>query len=683
MRNIPFFLALVISLMFGSGLSAQESGDGQSFTVEIEQDQQLKTVELIYDKVRLGNGPVDVEFRAISMAGRFSEKIEGVAKVVIQGKERSLIFEKGVSKTKIELGSSGKEDILIPGIGSFRVKVKVIPAWLSILPPLIAIVLALVIKEVVASLLLGIFAGAFILTGLSFEGIGIAFLRVIDTYIIGSLLDRGHLAVVLFSTMIGGMVALVSRNGGMAGIVHKFSAYAKSGRSSQLITWALGIAIFFDDYANTLIVGNTMRPVTDRFKVSREKLSYLVDSTAAPVAAVAFVTTWIGAELGYIKDAVSNLNISESAYSIFLNSLQYAYYPFFTILFMFLLIWMRRDYGPMWTAEDRAHKTGVLNLPSAHAFDDGQSGQNSDYETIPGVKVNWWNAFLPVSLVVVATIVGLIYTGLEVSQEQIKVLTGYNESQSTWAQLGLLSQEGPAGWFRKLGIVIGNADAYNSLLWASFSGLLLALLLSVSRGIMKLHQAVEVMLTGFRTMLMAMLILTLAWSISKVTEDLHTADYITSLVSGNVPVWLLPSITFVLAGLIAFATGTSWGTMAILYPLSLPAAWQLAQVSGLDSASQMELMYHMASVVLAGSVLGDHCSPISDTTIMSSLASDCNHLQHVKTQMPYAMTVGGVAILCSLLASALALPFWMIFLIGGSLLWVIVRFFGRKYDWSS
>jgi Na+/H+ antiporter NhaC len=200
---------------------------------------------------------------------------------------------------------------------------------------------------------------------------------------------------------------------------------------------------------------------------------------------------------------------------------------------------------------------------------------------------------------------------------------------------------------------------------------------------MKLHQAVEVMLTGFRTMLMAMLILTLAWSISKVTEDLHTADYITSLVSGNVPVWLLPAITFVLAGLIAFATGTSWGTMAILYPLSLPAAWQLAQVSGLDSASQMELMYHMASVVLAGSVLGDHCSPISDTTIMSSLASDCNHLQHVKTQMPYAMTVGGVAILCSLLASALALPFWMIFLIGGSLLWAIVRFFGRKYDWSS
>lgn len=680
MKVNSFLISLLAILFTGFGVYAQESVTPSSYSIEIEKDQQLQAFELEYDQVRLGAGKLEVKFKAIAKTGRFSERIEGIANVIIKGEQRSLVFEKGISSTTIEIGTSGKEEINVPGIGIYQIKVKVVPAWLSILPPLIAIVLALVIKEVVASLLLGIFAGAYILTGLTFEGIGTAFLRVIDTYILGSLLDRGHLSVVLFSTMIGGMVALISRNGGMAGIVQKFSVYAKDGRSSQLITWALGIAIFFDDYANTLIVGNTMRPVTDRFKVSREKLSYLVDSTAAPVAAVAFVTTWIGAELGYIKDAVSSLNIQESAYSIFLNSLQYAYYPFFTLIFMFMLIWLRRDYGPMKRAEERAYKTGVLNLPSAHAPEDQQAGQNSDYETLPGAKISWLNAFVPVMAVVVITIVGLVYTGLESSREQLAVLPNFVENSSTWDQLALLGQETSIGWFKKVGLVIGNADAYDSLLWASFSGLLLALLLSVLRGIMRLHQAVEVMLTGFRTMLTAMLILTLAWSISKVTEDLHTADFITSLVSGSVPVWLLPAITFILSGLIAFATGTSWGTMAILYPLSLPAAWQLAQASGMDSSAQMELMYHMASVVLAGSVLGDHCSPISDTTIMSSLASDCNHLQHVKTQMPYALTVGGVSVFCSLLVSLAGLPFWLMFLLGTSTLWLIVRFVGVKYD---
>jgi len=251
---------------------------------------------------------------------------------------------------------------------------------------LIAIGLALIFKEVLISLLAGVWVGAFLAGGLRFEGfLGIikSLLATADHYILDALNDGGHLSVILFSLLIGGMVAIISRNGGMAGVVHRMTKYATTPKSAQVITWALGVAIFFDDYANTLIVGNTMRSVTDRFRISREKLAYIVDSTAAPVASIAFITTWIGAELGYIGDAAEGTAALAdlTPYAIFLESLKYSFYPILTLAFILMLVLMQRDYGPMLKAEKRARETGLVK-----AADEGadEVGETEDLTPVKG-----------------------------------------------------------------------------------------------------------------------------------------------------------------------------------------------------------------------------------------------------------------------------------------------------------
>jgi Na+/H+ antiporter NhaC len=250
---------------------------------------------------------------------------------------------------------------------------------------------------------------------------------------------------------------------------------------------------------------------------------------------------------------------------------------------------------------------------------------------------------------------------------------------TVWNNLGLLAEGNPSGP-RKLGILIGNSDAYVALLWASLSGLILAIVLTVTQGIMSLHKTIDSMIEGFKAMVPAMLILIFAWSLSKVTEDLHTANFITSLFTGNIAPWLMPTITFLLAAVIAFSTGSSWGTMAILYPLILPATWALTFGAGYEEAAAMMVMYNVISVVLAGAVFGDHCSPISDTTILSSLASSCNHIAHVKTQFPYAITVAAVSIFVNIVLVNIGLPWYVNYGVGFALLYLIVRFVGKPTE---
>jgi Na+/H+ antiporter NhaC len=537
--------------------------------------------------------------------------------------------------------------------------IKSVPMWLSILPPLLAIILALIFREVLIALFAGIWIGGFVIYGLSFKALFTGLLAVADTYIVGALTDADHVAVILFSMLIGGMVAIISKNGGMAGVVNVLSRYAKDAKSSQLVTWFLGIAIFFDDYANTLIVGNTMRPVTDKHRISREKLAYIVDSTAAPVASIAFVTTWIGAELGYIKDAATSLGINEGAYSLFFHSLEYAYYPVLTLVFMLMLILMNRDYSFMHTAEVRARDTGAVSaVRISRSGEEKQKQEMEEFEAINPSLTRSINALLPVLVVILGTVAGLLYTG-------------YNEI--TWSDPSL-------GFFRKLSITIGDANSYTALVWASFGGVLVAVILTVSQRIMSLYETMESLVTGFKTMLPAILILVLAWSLASVTKELYTAEYLTSLFSGNISPRFLPEITFFLAAVIAFSTGSSWGTMAILYPLMLPAAWYVCQLQGLPMDETMPIIYNVISVVLAGSVFGDHCSPISDTTILSSLASGCNHVDHVKTQLPYAITVALVANLVCTNLSSWGVHWLLVYLIGAAILWGIIRLIGKKHD---
>ncbi len=544
--------------------------------------------------------------------------------------------------------------------GSYNSIINLIPLWLSIIPPLLAIILALVFKEVVTSLLIGIFSGVFIIH-IYFNSFWMAlissFTSLIDHYILNSLNDSGHLSIIIFSTLIGGMVSVISKNGGMQGVVNRISKFAKTPKSGQLATWFLGIAIFFDDYANTLIVGNTMRPITDRLKISREKLAYLVDSTAAPIAAIAFVTTWIGAELGYIESGIATIEgLNEGVYSIFLSSLAYSFYPIFALLFMLILILRERDFGPMYHAEKEARMSDVMTIDPLNLNE-----ELDEFTAKEGIPHKAFNAIVPVSVVILGTIIGLISTGWDTT-----VIDDSSISLS-----------------RTMSTIIGNADSYKALLWSSLAGLFMAIILSVSQKIMSIHQSINAAVGGFKTMLTAVIILVLAWSLALVIEDLHTADFLTSIMSDNVSPYFVPTLTFLLAAVVAFSTGSSWGTMAILYPLMLPSSWAICLTAGIPEVETLSIFHNVVACVLAGAVLGDHCSPISDTTILSSLASSCNHISHVRTQMPYALTVGAVAILFGIIPAAFGIPFWITLPCGIIAMYLIIGKVGKKIEFST
>ncbi|GAB4405529.1 MAG: Na+/H+ antiporter NhaC family protein [Bacteroidia bacterium] len=579
-------------------------------------------------------------------------RIEGVEQAVaLDGGRGYLTYTVGTQRS-IGIGGDGWEQSLELPLVRF-------PWWLSLLPPLISILLALLFREVVLSLVLGVFSGAAVLaiyeTG-SWTGIFRGLLAVVDTYVVEALSDSDHVSIIVFSMLIGGMVAIISRNGGMQGIVDYISRYARTPRSAQFATWLLGIVIFFDDYANTLVVGNTMRPMTDRLRISREKLSYLVDSTAAPVSALAFITTWIGAELGYIEDGIAGLAAfpeGQSPYAIFLASLGYSFYPILTLIFMLLLIAMGRDYGPMLTAERRARISGAV---SNDADTSEAETELRHFRPLEDISVRAHRAVLPILTLVLGVIAGLLATGW---------------SSDTWTDPGL-------GFVQRLSQTIGNANSYAALLWASFGAVAMALALSVGGGILSLGKGIETMLQGFKAMLPALLVLTLAWALQGITSDMHTAGFLTDLLGDSLAPGWLPVLTFLLASLVSFSTGTSWGTMAILYPLLIPLAWQVSRSTGLPTEEALAILHNVVASVLAGSVLGDHCSPISDTTILSSLASSCNHIDHVRTQLPYALSVGAIAIVAGTLPTGFGLPVWMGYLLAVGMMYGVIRFWGKS-----
>jgi Na+/H+ antiporter NhaC len=558
----------------------------------------------------------------------------------------------------IELGEAtithtfnGQELLQSEGL-KISIPVKPIPLWFSIIPPLIAILMALFFKEVVSALFIGILTGTGIIyfysSGSVFEGFTQGLLAIIDTYVLESLLDKDHISIIVFSMMIGAMVSVITKNGGMKGVVNKLTRFATTARSGQLITWVLGIAIFFDDYANTLVVGNTMRPITDRLKISRQKLAYIVDSTAAPVASIAFVTTWIGAELSYIQSGISTLGLGISAYTVFLNSLTYSFYPIFTLAFVFILIYRKVDFGPMLLAERKTRLQDITDIDTIPI--------KNEIQATDGVTPHWYNAIIPVGIVVFGTMAGLIYTGWDYE----------------------IAGDISLSFIKKVSLTIGNSDSYSALLWSSMLATLVAVLLSISQRLLNLQESVEGILDGFKTMLPAIVILVLAWSIALVTEHMHTADFISQLmVNTNLSPVFVPLITFILGALVAFSTGSSWGTMAILYPIILPASWLICGEFNFDHSQSLSIFYNVVASVLAGAVLGDHCSPISDTTILSSLASSCPHIEHVKTQMPYALLVGGVSAVFGVLPAAIGFPAWITFPFGIGVLWLLIKYLGK------
>lgn len=572
--------------------------------------------------------------------------------VYVNGEESEIIWNYGSAYLKYQVKQEDKEiAIEINGL-KWKKDINPIPLWMSVIPPVIAIFLALLIREVITSLFIGIFSGTLII-GLYSDGVSgilLSFLRVVDTYVVQALNDSSHISVIIFSMTIAAVVSVISRNGGMLGIVNRLAPYAHNPKSGQLVIWFMGILIFFDDYANTLVVGNTMRPVADRLKISREKLSYIVDSTAAPVAAIAFITTWIGAELGYIESGIADLStINETPYSIFLSSLSYSFYPILTLTFILILILKQKDFGSMYKAEKAARSKGVIAL-------EAELEEINEFDAKEGVRARSFNAVIPILVIVLGAISGMIYTGY---------------SAEVWNSTDI-------GSFRKISITIGNADSFVALLWSSVSGLFVAISMSMAQRIMTLEEAIKTAFEGYKTMLPAMFILILAWSLASVTDDMHTAVFLKSLWSSSLSPIFIPTVVFILSALVSFSTGSSWGTMAILYPLMLPASYQIAMESGMGHEEAMLIFYNVVSVILAGSVFGDHCSPISDTTILSSLASSCNHIDHVRTQLPYALTVGAVSIVFGSIPAAMGISSWILFPVAITVLYAIVHFIGKE-----
>jgi len=520
-------------------------------------------------------------------------------------------------------------------------------SWVAIVPPLLTIAVALIIKRVIPALFLGIWVGAWVINDFGLVGIWTGLLDTFQVFVANALSNPDHTAIVLFSMMVGGMVSIITRNGGMQGIVNHIVAWADSARHACLATASLGVAIFFDDYANTLVVGNTMRPVTDSMRVSREKLAYIVDSTAAPVACIAVVTTWIGYEIGLIGDSLSKMEgLDTEAYLLFLNTLPYSFYPVLAIVFVFMVSASGRDFGPMLAAERRAQLHGSENPE----FEQTSTEQVEGLAPVDGKPQRAFNAYIPVMVMVLGVVVGLYVTGMEASSEIAEPT---------------------------LKDIIGNANSYTALMWASLVSMMTAAVLSLSQRILNLEEVVNAWVHGVGAMLMAMIILVLAWSLGEVTDILKTAEFLTGVLGGSLPVFLLPTIVFIMAAIAAFATGSSWGAMGILFPLVMPLTWAVMTAQGQAGPEHMHILYSSISAILAGAVWGDHCSPISDTTILSSLASGCDHIEHVRTQLPYAMTVGATAILFGSLMTALGSPWWLGMSVGLVVLWLILRFYGK------
>lgn len=521
--------------------------------------------------------------------------------------------------------------------------------WFSLLPSIVAIVLAFLTKQVLLSLFLGVFIGATIGNGWNpFYG----FLRTLDEYIVGALADSGNAAIIIFPIAIGGMIGVINKMGGTIAIAEALSKKVKTAVGAQLATWILAVFMFFDDYANILIAGSTMRPISDKMKVSKEKFSFILDASSAPVVGIALISTWVGYEIGLIKNVFEGIGVQGNYYSVFLNMIPYSFYNLFTLFLCLMVIFQSRDFGPMHEAEIRARTTGKLLDDKAKPM---ASGELENMEIRKDIELKVSNAVVPIAVLILVAFIGLWYNGY----------------LNLDIDVNPLSLAGLRHCF-------GAADSSVALLWASITASIVAIFMGVSQKILSLNEAFDAWVEGGKSMLMACMILILAWSLGDVIKSVGTAKFLVGIVPEKLPFAVLPVIVFIISGLISFATGTAYGTMAIMIPLAVPLANSFVVKGG-----NPEMLIVTLSTVLSGAIFGDHCSPISDTTIMASTLSGGDHLDHVKTQMPYAITSAIVGSICYLIVGFTGIGALAGLLIGFVIIYGVVRFIGkpvpRKY----
>ena len=515
--------------------------------------------------------------------------------------------------------------------------------WISVLPPLIVVILAFATGRIILSLFLSVVLGALISVG----GNPVQMLwKTGHDYIYQSIQTQFHLLTVFFIITMVGMVAVISRMGGTHAIIQILAKRTQSHRGASLLTAIMGLLIFFDDYANTILVGTAAQPLTDRFKVSREKLAYLVDSTSAPVAGLAVLSTWIGYEIGLFQTVLQSLGLSISGYEAFFYALPFRFYCVFTLVFVFLNILLQREYGGMYTAQKRALTSGKLFSDDAELKTSIAMEKTRMHK---GATPKWYNAALPLALVIGVIWVGLYWSGTQALNLPFQLLDLFR--------------------YDILRRCFSAADNIKILAWGGGAGALMAMVLAMGQKILSVKETFSTFFSSFIAILAPLAILILAWSMQNVCEDLGTSLYLTAMLKDIVNPIFVPVAIFALAGLIAFTTGTSWGTMAILIPTAIPLTYQLGGI---------ELTYISMAAVLDGAIFGDHCSPVSDTTLMSSIASGCDHMHHVKTQIPYALTCMFIALLCGYLLSSLGVSWIFAMSLGCVAIFGVLMGFGKK-----
>ena len=456
----------------------------------------------------------------------------------------------------------------------------------SLIPPIIAIILALVTKEVYSSLFVGILTGSLLYSGFSFEG---TMTHVFNDGIIASLSKSWNVGILIFLVILGTIVQLMNRTGGSAAFGNWATRRIQTREGAQLATIGLGVLIFIDDYFNCLTVGSVMRPVTDKYKVSRAKLAYLIDATAAPVCIIAPISSWAAAVSGFVE--------GENGLALFIRTIPYNYYALLTLAMMIMIVLMHINYGPMAEHEYNATEKGDIyttpDRPYADAADESQSRV--------GIVADM---LIPIFSLIICCVIGMIYTG---------------------------------GFFSGTNFIdaFAGSDASVGLVLGSFCALIITMVYYLIRNSLSFEEMMGCLPDGFKQMVPAILILTLAWTLNGTTASLGAKEFVAGIIANNAARFasFLPAIIFMIAVGLSFATGTSWGTFGILIPIVV-ACFQ---------TTDPQLMIIAMSACMAGSVCGDHCSPISDTTIMSSAGAQCNHINHVSTQMPYALTCAAVS----------------------------------------
>ena len=473
---------------------------------------------------------------------------------------------------------------------------------------------------------------------------------------LNSLADPWNAGIVLQVMVIGGVISLVSKMGGAKAIAESLAKKAKTPRSAQLITWFLGVLVFFDDYANSLIVGPIMKPVADKMKISRERLSFIIDATAAPIAGIMIVSTWIGLEVGLIKDGFTLIGQEVDAFGVFLSTIPYRFYNILILIFVVATSLLLRDFGPMRKAEINARKGYISDASKEITLDKDVEDEMAPKE---GVKLSVWNAIIPIGALMISALISFYYSGYTAIMGGEDVV------------LQNLMTTSPAS-FTAIREAFSASDASVALFQSALFASIVAIFMAVCKKIFTFSEAVEVWIDGMKGLIITGVILILAWSLSSVIKELGTAAYLVKLLSSSIPQFLLPSIIFILGAVISFATGTAYGTMGISMPLAIPLSYSISP--------EMGYVIVGTSAVLTGAIFGDHCSPISDTTIMSSMGAGCDHISHVRTQMPYALSVAAITILFGYIPVGLGLSIWLVLPLAIAAIFALVYFVGKPVD---